>query len=151
MFLRITFVGLGTLEKFKITPEQIFLTVGQNNYGNKIPFLEKWLQIKCSLVSSNLLVNVSFLVIFCTPLPPPFKETSFMDFMDKNYFHSWIINDKWKFICFQFTINIFGQLGSLCNFKGVHFKNIECNRVMIEIWPETEKMHRPKRDKIKIS
>jgi len=26
------------LEKFKITLEQIFLTVGQNNYGNKIPF-----------------------------------------------------------------------------------------------------------------
>ena len=26
-----------TLEKFKITLEQIFLTVGQNNYGNKIP------------------------------------------------------------------------------------------------------------------
>ena len=28
-----------TLEKFKITLEQIFLTVGQNNYVNKIPFL----------------------------------------------------------------------------------------------------------------
>ena len=30
-----------TLEKFKITLEQIFLTVGQNNYGNKIPDLTK--------------------------------------------------------------------------------------------------------------
>ena len=38
MFLRLTFLGLSTLEKFKITLEQIFLTVGQNNYGNKIPF-----------------------------------------------------------------------------------------------------------------
>ena len=29
---------LSTLEKVKITLEQIFLTVGQNKYGNKIPF-----------------------------------------------------------------------------------------------------------------
>ena len=36
---RFTFLGLITLEKFKITLEQIFLTVVQNNYGNKIPFL----------------------------------------------------------------------------------------------------------------
>jgi hypothetical protein len=31
--------GLSTLEKSKITLEQIFLTVGQKNYGNKILFL----------------------------------------------------------------------------------------------------------------
>ena len=37
-FSRLTFLGLITLEKFKITLEQIFLTVGQINYGNKIPF-----------------------------------------------------------------------------------------------------------------
>ena len=36
-FSPLTFFGLSTLEKFKITLEQIFLTVGQNNYGNKIP------------------------------------------------------------------------------------------------------------------
>ena len=31
-------LGLKEMEKFKITLEQIFLTVGQNNYGNKIPY-----------------------------------------------------------------------------------------------------------------
>ena len=46
MFLRFTFLGLSTLEKIKITLEQIFLTVGQNNYGNKMP---KY--IKASLVT----------------------------------------------------------------------------------------------------
>ena len=38
-FSRLTFLGLSTLEKFKIILEQIFLTVAQNNYGNKIPNL----------------------------------------------------------------------------------------------------------------
>ena len=38
-FSPLTFFGLSTLEKFKITLEQIFLTVGQNNYSNKIPIL----------------------------------------------------------------------------------------------------------------
>jgi hypothetical protein len=33
-----TFLDLITLEKFKITLEQIFLTVGQDNYGNRIFF-----------------------------------------------------------------------------------------------------------------
>ena len=33
------FLGLSTMEKFKITLEQFFLTVGQNNYGNKIPLV----------------------------------------------------------------------------------------------------------------
>mgnify|MGYP002050857676 CR=1 FL=1 len=36
-FSWLIFLGLSFLEKFKITLEQIFLTVGQNNYGNKIP------------------------------------------------------------------------------------------------------------------
>ena len=40
-FSWLTFLDLITLEKFKITLEQIFLTVGQNNYCNKIPFLNK--------------------------------------------------------------------------------------------------------------
>ena len=35
MFLKFTFLGLSTLEKFKITLEQIIQTVkGQDNYGN---------------------------------------------------------------------------------------------------------------------
>ena len=50
MFLRFTFLGLSTLENFKITLEQIIQTVkGQNNYGNRIFFqlflsfhVEKW-------------------------------------------------------------------------------------------------------------
>ena len=40
MFLRFTFLGLSTLEKFKIALEQIIQTVkGQDNYGNRIFFL----------------------------------------------------------------------------------------------------------------
>ena len=40
MFLRFTFLGLSTLENFKITLEQIIRTVkGQDNYGNRIFFL----------------------------------------------------------------------------------------------------------------
>ena len=36
---RLTFLGLSTLEKFKITLEQIIQTVkGQDNYGNRIFF-----------------------------------------------------------------------------------------------------------------
>ena len=38
---RLTFLDLITLEKFKTSLEQIFLTVGQNNYGNKIPIFSK--------------------------------------------------------------------------------------------------------------
>ena len=38
IFSRLTFLGLSTLEKLKITLEHFFFTVGQNNYGNKIPF-----------------------------------------------------------------------------------------------------------------
>ena len=38
-FFWFTFLGLSTLEKFKITLEQNCLTVGQNNYGNKIPYV----------------------------------------------------------------------------------------------------------------
>ena len=38
-FSRLTFLGLIAQEKLKITLEQIFLTVEQNNYGNKIPFM----------------------------------------------------------------------------------------------------------------
>ena len=40
-FSRLTFLGLSTLEKFKIKLEKIVLTLVQNNYGNKIPYL--WL------------------------------------------------------------------------------------------------------------
>jgi hypothetical protein len=36
-FFSTHFSGLSTMEKFEITLEQIFFTVGQNNYGNKIP------------------------------------------------------------------------------------------------------------------
>ena len=39
-FPGLPFLGLSTLEKFKIILEQIFLTLGQNNYGNKIPVLQ---------------------------------------------------------------------------------------------------------------
>ena len=39
MFLRLTFLGISTLEKFKFTLEQIIQTVkGQDNYGNRIFF-----------------------------------------------------------------------------------------------------------------
>ena len=39
MFLRFSFLGLSTLDKFKITLEQIIQTVkGQGNYGNRIFF-----------------------------------------------------------------------------------------------------------------
>ena len=42
-FSRFIFLDLSTLEKFKITLEQIFLAVVRNNHGNKIPFLWKFL------------------------------------------------------------------------------------------------------------
>ena len=40
-FSQLTFLGLNTLGKLEITLEQNFLTVGQNNYGNKIPLSDK--------------------------------------------------------------------------------------------------------------
>ena len=60
-FSRLTFLGLITLEKFKITLEQIFLTVGQNNYGNKIPDLTV---TRGTLWSNNLFKSAN-IIIFC--------------------------------------------------------------------------------------
>ena len=48
------------LEKFKNTPEQIFLAVGKNNYGNKIPFPE------------SLWISLARIIIRA-PSIPPFK------------------------------------------------------------------------------
>ena len=56
MFLRFTFLGLSTLEKFKITLEQIIQTVkGQNNYGNNIPFSTLLVLEPCSLNYARLI------------------------------------------------------------------------------------------------
>ena len=54
------FLRLSTLEKFKITLEQIFLTVGQNNYGNKTPLSY------CGLVDARISASEKDL-----PLPLP--------------------------------------------------------------------------------
>ena len=38
LYSQLTFLGLITMAKCEITLEQLFLTLGENNYGNKIPF-----------------------------------------------------------------------------------------------------------------
>ena len=48
-------------EKLNFTLEQIFLTVGQNNYGNKIPFIQEFLLAQVTkLRSRNLTIWTLF-------------------------------------------------------------------------------------------
>ena len=88
MFLRFTFLGLSTLEKFKITPEQIIQTV--KGHGNYLLMVTKYFLLTSPVFSCGSMEKMIF------PTSNFFLEKYFLQFVQVQHLNE--ISDQNNFL-----------------------------------------------------